>query len=161
MSGKHWKFVTTVAVVALSLAASRAEQAQPNSPAFTMDGDIALWTMSIKPDKTGDFEKVMAKLRAALAKSTDQTRRQQLSGWKVMRVKKPLPDGNIAYVHIIDPVVLGADYTIMQVLYDEFPEERQTLYDLYRGAFASNLSLATGTVAFDMSGSASDRAPVP
>ena len=67
-----------------------------------------------------------------------------------MRVKNPLPDGNIAYVHIINPVIAGADYTIMQSLYDGFPDERQALYDLYRGAFAANLSLAAGTVALDM-----------
>jgi hypothetical protein len=43
-------------------------------------------------------------------------------------------------------VVTGADYTIMQILYDGFPDERQALYELYRGAFAQNLSLATGTI---------------
>jgi hypothetical protein len=29
-----------------------------------------------------------------------------------------LSDGNIAYVHIVHPVVSEADYTIMQTLYD-------------------------------------------
>ena len=62
-----------------------------------------------------------------------------------------MPDGNIAYVHIIQPVVRGADYTIMQILYDEFPDERQTLYELYKGAFAQNLSLAGGSIAVDLS----------
>ena len=45
---------------------------------------------------------------------------------------------------------LGTDYAIMQTLYDAFPEERQTLYDLYRGAFAQNVSLATGNVVLDL-----------
>jgi hypothetical protein len=151
--------VVVIAVAAFSLGAARAQQSQAQSPTFTLDGDIALWTMSIKPDKTADFERVMAKLREALTKSTNQTRRQQLAGWKVMKVKKPLPDGNIAYVHIIDPVVPGADYTIMQALYDELPEERQALYELYRGAFAGNLSLATGTVASGLSGPNDASAP--
>src|ERR687891_344865 len=70
----------------------------------------------------------------------------QEAGWKVMRLAKPLPDGNVAYVHIINPVVPGADYTVMQNLYDMFPEERQVLYELYRGAFAANLSLAVGNM---------------
>jgi len=120
------------------------------SPAFTLDGDIALWTMAIKADKTQDFERVMAKLRGALSKSANPVRRQQLAGWKVMRVKSPLPDGNVAYVHVINPVVAGADYQIMPILYDEFPDERQALYELYRGAFVSNLSLAPGTLTLDM-----------
>jgi hypothetical protein len=63
-----------------------------------------------------------------------------------MKLAKPLPDGNVAYVHIINPVVPGADYTVMQALYDMYPEERQTLYEMYRGAFAANLSLAVGNM---------------
>ena len=69
----------------------------------------------------------------------------------MLKVDKPMPDGNIAYVHIIHPVVRGADYTVMQILYDEFPDERQMLYELYRGAFAQNLSLAGGSLAVDLS----------
>jgi hypothetical protein len=39
----------------------------------------------------------------------------------------------------------------MQTLYDAFPDERQALYELYRGAFVQNLSLATGHIVLDMS----------
>jgi hypothetical protein len=38
----------------------------------------------------------------------------------------------------------------MQILYDEFPDERRELYDLYRGAFDRNLSLATVTAAINL-----------
>jgi hypothetical protein len=148
MNGRYLAVVVLIVIASQSL--GRATVQQTSSPAFTIDGDIALWTMAIKPDKTADFEHVMTKLREALSKSDDPTRRAQLKGWKVMRVKNPLPDGNIAYVHIINPVIAGADYTIMQSLYDAFPDERQALYDLYRGAFAANLSLAAGTVVLDM-----------
>jgi hypothetical protein len=48
-------------------------------------------------------------------------------------------------------VVKDADYTIMQALYDAFPDERQALYEQYRGAFAKNISLATGSIAVDLS----------
>jgi hypothetical protein len=137
------------------LSAGRAGAQQPPAHAFTFDGDIALWTVSIKSDKTADFERIMAKLREGLAKSANPIRRQQLTGWKLVRVKSPLPDGNVAYVHVISPVVPGADYTIMQTLYDEFPDERQQLYDLYRGAFVANLSVAPGMLALDMSRNAS------
>jgi hypothetical protein len=47
-------------------------------------------------------------------------------------------------------VVEGADYTIMQVLSDELPDQRKELYELYRGAFARNLGLSVGDVAVDM-----------
>jgi hypothetical protein len=117
---------------------------------LTFDGDVALWTVAIKPDKTADFERVMQRLREALMNSDDSQRQAQGKGWRVMRMSKPLPDGNIAYVHVISPVVRGADYTIMQTLYDELADERQALYELYRGAFVRNLGLGVGDVAVDM-----------
>lgn len=127
-------------------AAQPQQQQQPAAPKLTFDGDTALWTVAIKPDKTGDFEKIMAKLHEGLAKSQKPDQQKQATGWKVMKLAKPLPDGNVAYVHIINPVVPGADYTVMQNLYDMFPEERQALYEMYRGAFAANLSLAVGNM---------------
>jgi hypothetical protein len=147
--------LTLFAVSFLSLSVPLLAQDPPQhaatAPTLTFNGDIALWTVAIKPDKTADFEAVMRRLRDALMKSADPNRRKQAEGWKVMKLDKPLPDGNIAYVHVINPVVPGADYTVMQTLYDAFPDERQALYDMYRGAFAQNLSLATGSVILDMS----------
>jgi hypothetical protein len=135
----------------MSAGAQEAAQPQPQqqqqaAPKLTFEGDTALWTVAIKPDKTADFEKIMAKLHEGLNKSEKAEQKQQAAGWKVMKLAKPLPDGNVAYVHIINPVVPGADYTVMQNLYDMFPEERQVLYELYRGAFAANLSLAVGNM---------------
>lgn len=130
-------------------AAQTAATSATHPPAFTMTGDIALWTVAIKPDKTADFERVLSKLRTALANSSDPTRRKQAAGWKVMKIGKPMPDGLIAYVHVISPVVAGADYAVLQTLYDELPKERQELYELYRGAFAQNLALSAGTVVMD------------
>jgi hypothetical protein len=113
---------------------------------LTFDGDTALWTVAIKPDKTADFEKIIAKLREGLGKSEKPEHKQQLAGWRTMKMGKPLPDGTIAYVHIINPVVKGADYTIMPILYEAYPEERQALYELYRGAFDKNVQLLVGNV---------------
>jgi hypothetical protein len=126
---------------------------------FTLDGQAALWTVAIKPDKTGDFERVLARLRQALLMSDKAERRQQAQGWTVLRLMTPLPDGNVAYVHDVRPVVPGADYSVMRILYDAFPDERQTLYELYRGAFVKNVALATGDVVMDTRGVTSpDRA---
>jgi hypothetical protein len=138
-------------VAAWGLSAAAAQNGAPEHQKLTFEGDTALWTMAIRPEKTADFERVMAKMRDALMKSADPARQQQAAGWKVMRMTQPLGDGNIAYVHIVHPVVKGADYTIMQTLYEAFPDERQTLYEQYRGAFAKNVSLATGTIAVDLS----------
>jgi hypothetical protein len=128
------------------------QEAHSGQPAaFTIDDEAALWTVAIKPDKTQDFETVMTKLREALQKSPKPERQKQVAGWKLLKMDKPMPDGSIVYVHIIDPVVRGADYTILKILYDEFPDERQALYELYRGAFAKNLSLVSGAIVLDLS----------
>lgn len=143
--------LTSIVVGAGLCAAVAAQNGQASPQKLTFDGDTALWTMAIKPDKTADFEKIMTKVRAALMKSSDPVRRQQAAGWKVMRMTQPLADGTVAYVHIVHPVVKDVDYAIMQTLYDAFPDERQALYEQYRGAFAKNVSLATGSIVVDLS----------
>lgn len=144
--------LATPIMVPMSVASQAAQQPATPQQKLTFEGDTALWTVAIKPDKTADFEQVMKKVQEALLKSSDAQKQQQAAGWKVMRISKPLADGNVAYVHIVQPVVSGADYTIMQILYDAFPDERQKLYELYRGAFAQNLSLAIGAIAVAPSG---------
>jgi hypothetical protein len=111
-----------------------------------------LLTVAIRADKTGDFERILSKLHAALMKSSDPQRQKQAAGWKIIRLATPLPDGNVAYVHVVDPVVPGAGYGVMQILYDAFPDERQQPYELYRDAFVRNVALAVGSVAVDMKG---------
>lgn len=141
--------MTLVGVIAFGFPL-RAQDAAP-AHTLTFQGDTAIWTVAIRPDKTADFEQVMARLHEALLKSAQPTRQQQAQGWRVVRLTTPLPDGNIAYVHVVRPVIADADYTVMQILYDELPDQRQALYELYRGAFAKNLSLATGVTIADMS----------
>ena len=158
-----WSALAMTALVVVGLSAqqpaaqpqqqtAQQEQAPAHAQKLTFSGDVALWTVAIKPDKTADFERVMTRVRDALSKSPDAAKQRQAAGWKVMKIEKPLPDGNIAYVHVISPVVPDADYTVMQILYDAFPDERQALYESYRDAFAANLSLATGRVAVDLTG---------
>jgi hypothetical protein len=119
---------------------------------FTMDGELALWSVAINGDKTGDYEKILEKVKEVLSKRDAPEAKQQLAGWKVMKMSKPMADGKVIYTHVITPVA-GADYNILQVLYATItdPTEQKTLYDMYRGAFAQNLSLASGAIVADMS----------
>ena len=57
----------------------------------------------IKPDKTADFEAVMAKLKEALQKSDKPERKQQAASWKVFKSPEPAAGGNVLYVFVIDP----------------------------------------------------------
>jgi hypothetical protein len=143
--------VAMAAMLGVAVPAGAQQASAPAPQKLTFPGELALWTVAIKPDKTAAFEQIMGRVRDALAKSPDADRQKQAAGWKVMKIEKPLPDGNIAYVHVISPVVPNADYTVMQILYDAFPDDRQALYETYRSAFAANLSLATGSIAVDLS----------
>jgi len=127
-------------------AAAPAQQAAapPAARMFASDGGLVL--NFIKPDKTADFEAVIAKLKEALQKSAKPERKQQAASWKVFKSPDPAAGGNTLYVFVIDPSVKGADYTVSTILAEAFPTEVQALYKQYAEAYASgqnfvNLSL--------------------
>jgi hypothetical protein len=127
--------------------------AQDQSKALTFDGDTAILTVAIKPDKTADFEQIMADVRAALMKSEKPERKQQAAGWKVVKSATPMKDGNIVYMHLITPVVKGADYTILAILYEANPDPtvQRAIFEKYRDAFAASLGGGAFTTAVDLS----------
>ena len=96
----------------------------------------------IKPDKTIDFEQVMAKLKEALTRSEDPVRQRQAAGWKVFKAVEPGPNGTVLYIFVMDPAVKGADYSVTKILTEAYPTpEVQELYKLYSAAYAGGQSL--------------------
>lgn len=131
-------------VVALAAGSVQAQQATPPAqqaaaaPAkrvFASDAGLVL--NFIKPDKTADFEAVMAKLKEALQKSPKPERKQQAASWKVFKSPEPAAGGNVLYVFVIDPSVKDADYTVSTILAEAFPQDVQTLYKQYADSYAS------------------------
>src|SRR4051812_45851792 len=125
-----------------------AAAAQPAPTARMFASDAGMVLNFIKPDKTGDFEAVVGKLKEALQKSAKPERKQQAASWKVFKSPDPAAGGNVLYVFVIDPAVKGADYTVSTILAEAFPQEVQALYKQYAEAYASgqnfvNLSLVT------------------
>ena len=104
-----------------------------NTRVFASDAGIIL--NFIKPDKTADFEAVMARLKEALAKSSKPERRQQSTSWKIFRTMEPGANGSVLYVFTIDPAVKGADYTVSTILAEAFPNDVQALYKQYAEAY--------------------------
>ena len=97
---------------------------------------------------TGRRQEVLEKLKAVLQKSTRPEAKQQLAGWKVVRNAAAQPDGTILYVHVLSPVVKDADYSIINLVYDAFPDyaERRAFYDMYSGSVKSPLFAIQGPV---------------
>lgn len=121
--------------------------AAPTTRTFPTDGGLVL--NFIKPDKTADFEAVMARLKEGLQKSEKPERKQQAATWKIF--KSPDPAGpNVLYVFVIDPAVKNADYTISNILAEAFPAEAQALYDKYAGAYAQGQNIVNLTLLSDL-----------
>ena len=126
--------MATTAVIAGQTPAGQAAAA-PAKRVFGSDAGMVL--NFIKPDKTADFEAVMAKLKEALQKSDKPERKEQAKSWKVFKSADPAAGGNVLYVFIVDPPVKEADYTVSNILAEGFPAEVQDLFTKYRDAYAS------------------------
>jgi hypothetical protein len=114
-------------------APSAQQPAAAPAPGRTFSSDAGMFFNMIKPDKTADFEAIVAKVKQALANSPNPIRKQQAAGWKVFKSVEPgmpLPDGTraVLYIFYVDPAVKDADYTITKILQEAFPSEVQDLY---------------------------------
>jgi hypothetical protein len=112
----------------LAQAPAPAARSTNSGPDYTFDSTTALLLFYVRPDKTGDFESVVARLAQALDASTDPIRRQQAAAWRMMRSSEPGRDA-VVYVFLLDPVVPGADYDPVRVLSESLPAEVQPLYE--------------------------------
>lgn len=129
-----------VALVHVQLAAQSAasQQSVPSTANARMFGsDAGMIFNFIKPDKTAEFEGVVAKLSEALQKSDNPERKQQAVSWKVFRALEPGANGSVLYVFSIDPAVKGVDYTVSTILAEAFPTEVQAIYKEYAETYAT------------------------
>ena len=123
--------------------------AVPSSRKFTTDAGLMFSV--IKPDKTADFEMVMAKVKEALGKSQDPKRKQQALSWRVFKGQETAPGGGIVYVWFIDPPVKDVDYTVTDILTEAFPNEAQDLWANYTACFVSGQTMLNLAATLNMS----------
>lgn len=130
-------FVSGIALAGFTLAGAAVASAQEAKPApvMALDGDAAVITILIKPDKTADFESVLAKYKEAMEKSDNAVRKQQLAGMKFFKSPTAV-QGNVVYVVLVDNVVKAEEYDITRVITEVFPVEVQALYQKYKDSFA-------------------------
>jgi hypothetical protein len=115
-----------------------AQQAQAAAPARVFTADAGLVLNFIKPDKTKDFEAVIAKLKDALAGSAKPEQKEQAKSWRVFKSPDPAAGGAALYVYIIDPPVKGADYTVTNILAGALSSDELTpLTKQYVDSYAS------------------------
>jgi hypothetical protein len=125
-------------------------QAAPTTRVFGSDAGMVL--NFIKPDKTADFDMIVAKLKEALQKSPKPERKQQAASWKVFRATEAGANNSVLYVFIIDPSVKGADYTVSNILSEAFPPDQVVaLFKQYAESYASGQNLLNLTLVSDLS----------
>ena len=127
--------VSAAAIMHAQAAPAQQAAAAPTTRTFAGDGGMVL--NFIKPDKTGDFEAIMTKLKEALAKSEKPERKAQAAGWKVFKASEPGPAGAAIYVFFMDPVAKGAEYKVGDILVEGFGAEGQALYKTYSEAYGT------------------------
>jgi hypothetical protein len=135
--------------------AQAAAPAPAENPTFSAPAGLLL--VQIKPDKTADYEAMIAKLKDALSKSEKPERKAMAKAWKVFKASEPAA-GNTLYVHVIDATAPG-DYTNpLRIISEVFPTEVQDIYTKVKEGFVQtgllNLTLLTDLSATPATGAA-------
>jgi hypothetical protein len=129
-------FVSGMALAGYTLAGAAVASAQePAKPVLPLDGDAAVIILLIKPDKTADFDTVVAKYKEALGKSDKAARKEQLAGLKIYKSPTAM-GGNTPYIFTVDPIVKGEEYDITRIINEVFPSEVTDMFNKYKEAYA-------------------------
>jgi hypothetical protein len=128
-----------------------AQQAQTTPPPRVFSSDVGLVLNFIKPDKTKDFEAIVAKLKEALADSSDERRQAQAKSWRVFKATEPAAGGAALYVFIVDPPVKDADYAVTGVLGESLSSADLTaITKQYVDSYASGQNFVNLTLVSDL-----------
>jgi hypothetical protein len=127
-----------------------AQQAQSAPPPRIFTGDAGLVLNFIKPDKTKDFEAIVAKVKDALAASASDQRKEQARGWRVFKGGEPAAGGAALYVFFVDPPVKNADYALTSVLGESLTAAEMTAVSKqYVDSYASGQNFVNLTLVSD------------
>jgi len=153
---RPWALLLCGCLMTASLGARQAPaqppaQATPASAPRVFASSTGVVLNFVKPDKTADFEAVVAKLKEALEKSSNPQRKEQAAGWKVYKAAEPAAGGAALYFYVVDPVVKGADYSVSAILGEAFPPEQLTaLYKQYSESYMSGQNFVNLTLIADL-----------
>ena len=157
---RPWALLLCACLMTASLGARQAPaqppaqppaQATPASAPRVFASSTGVVLNFVKPDKTADFEAVVAKLKEALEKSSNPQRKEQAAGWKVYKAAEPAAGGAALYFYVVDPVVKGADYSVSAILGEAFPPEQLTaLYKQYSESYMSGQNFVNLTLIADL-----------
>ena len=118
----------------VSLQAAAPASLDPAAATFT--SDAGLLVVSVKPDKTADYEDAIRALQDALSKATSEKHREIAKSWRVFKATDLDAKANAVYVHLLQPAVKGVDYRLSIVLDELLSGASAELLAKYRDAIA-------------------------
>jgi hypothetical protein len=118
-----------------SLQAAAPAPIDPAAATFTSDAGVLV--VSVKPDKTADYEAAIRALQEALSKATDDKHREIAQGWRVFKATDLDAKANAVYVHVLQPAVKSIDYRVSVLLDELLSGASAELLAKYRDAIAT------------------------
>jgi len=111
--------------------------------ARTFTAPIGLLFNTVRPDKTADFEKLVAAVRTTLESSTDAKLQAIAKGLHFYRAAEPGPGNSVVYVFLVDPTVPGEDYGLGRILSAGSTDTAalQEIWKLYTGSVTTGGTL--------------------
>jgi hypothetical protein len=127
----------------LALQAAAPPSSDPAAATFTSEAGVLV--VSVKPDKTADYEEAIRALQDALSKASNEKHREIAKGWRVFKATDLDAKANAVYIHLIQPAVPSVDYRPSLLLDELLGGASAELLAKYRDAIAappSKLGLA-------------------
>jgi hypothetical protein len=103
------------------------------APARAFNAPAGMLLHQVIPARSQDFEKFIAYVRDALAKTTNPTLREQAKGWTMWRTVEAGPNGDALYVFLLNPAVPCRDYGLSSILAEVYtdPAQLTEIWKLY------------------------------
>jgi hypothetical protein len=114
---------------------------KPAAPTLAFTSNAGLLLIQVKPDQTAVFEEMMAKLKSALAASSDAALKAQGAALKTYKSSDGMA-GNALYVIVVDPATPNTEYSPLQLLAKTMTDDQKRLpetaemFKKYAAAFA-------------------------
>ncbi len=112
-------------VLFLLLSFSASAQATSSTIKTASEGDT-VWVVVnfVKPEMRDQFERFVHEVFWPKSAALDDVGKRTFRQTRVLHGAKPEEDGNYTYIFLMDPVIVGADYDIQNLLRRMYPKDK-------------------------------------
>ena len=105
-------------------------------PARSFTATSGMMFHQVIPARIQDFDRFIAYVRDAFAKTQNPLAQKQAKGWTIHRTVEAGPNGDALYVFVLNPAVPCVDYALGPILAEAYPDpaQLQEIWKLYTGS---------------------------